>query len=170
MSSKETISIDAANKMLGMFGVKESRKYERWLKDYGFDLKDFDEVLFESPYIFIVDWRAFLPEEMERIAEALNLLGVDFSCELDSEDESEEKMIATCSSKSVPLLYRPKDDDFTDVIRLVQSIVPENIEFRASPFSEGSDTYVFAVLPHDEWQELESGATKTAIKHYFKAL
>ena len=162
------VSIEAANKILGTFGVKESRKYERWLKEYGFDLKDFDSVLFESPFIFIIDWRASLEEELERVVDALGQLDVQLELELDEDGDSG---FVVCGDKRAKVAYRPNDtESFDPVFRALQSVVPTNIEFQSSPLSEGSDTYVYAVLPADEWADLRTGSTKEIVEYFFCAL
>ena len=48
-------------------------------------------------------------------------------------------------------------------------MVPETIEFRASPDNGGSDTVVYAVLPADEWADLENLA-RDVIEHFFVRL
>jgi hypothetical protein len=53
------------------FGIDErTREYDRWIKDEGgpgagFDLDDFNEVLFDSPFILNVDWCDVLQEDLE---------------------------------------------------------------------------------------------------------
>jgi hypothetical protein len=40
------IPLETAHKILATFGITSpTRAYERWVKDDGFDVKDFDEVL-----------------------------------------------------------------------------------------------------------------------------
>lgn len=79
------IPIEIAHKILATFGITSpTRAYERWVKNDGFDLKDFDEVLYESPFIFIVDWHACLQDELETIRDSLARLDVHLDLELDS--------------------------------------------------------------------------------------
>lgn len=69
MDANYCIPFDAAHKILAGFGITQpTRAYERWVKKDGFDLGDFHEVLFESPFVFIIDWRAWLREELETVA------------------------------------------------------------------------------------------------------
>jgi hypothetical protein len=149
------IPLDAAHKFLGTFGItKSTKEYERWRHDDGFDLDDFSSVLGDSPYKFIVDWRAYLPDELGYITKALGLLGVQLHW---TENPDLPEIPVTCEGRTAVVKYVPNDhDDFTDVIQGFQSIVPSNIEFRASPHNGDSDTWVFAVLPRDEWAELET--------------
>src|SRR5205814_10192669 len=48
----------------------------------------FSAVLFESPFVFIVDWRAWLREELEIIAKSLANLDVNLQLELDADGEA----------------------------------------------------------------------------------
>lgn len=126
------------------------------VKDDGFDLKDFDSVLVDCPFVFTIDWRAFLQEELETIQESLAKLDVDLKLELNEEGESGYVL---CQDRREPVAYRPVDNsDFDDVIHSIQSVVNDNLEFRESPWNRGSDTMVYAVLPVDEWADLEKEA------------
>ena len=42
------------------------------------------------------------------------------------------------------------------MIRTVQRVVPETIEFRASPDNGNNDDWVFAALLREEWAKLEA--------------
>ncbi len=149
------IPIDIAHKILATFGItRPTRAYERWVKDDGFDLKDFDEVLFESVFVFVIDRRAWLQDELETIKESLRQLDVELELELGADGECGN---VACNDRRSPVAYRPNNESsFDDVIRGIQSAVPDNIEFRASPHNGGSDTVVYAVLPDDEWADLEN--------------
>ena len=161
------IPLDVAHKVLATFGITQpTRIYERWVKLDGFDLKDFGEVLFESPFIFVTDWRAWLQEELETIAEALSTIGVRLETEFDEDGESG---FVSCEQRRADVAYRPNDGNLDRVFRTLQSIVPDHIEFRASPDNSGSDTAVYAVLPLEEWGELERDAPKV-IRHFFSKL
>jgi len=163
------IPIDSAQKILATFGLtKPTLAYNRWVKEDGFDLRDFDSVLFESPFIFVIDWRACLEEELEVVADTLAQLDVHLEAEFDEEGETG---VVTCGAgRTVEVSYRPKDDsDLDGVFRALQSVVPENIQFRSSPFNDGSDTAVYAVLPRDEWADLEKEAP-TVMAFFFKPL
>src|SRR5262245_60537360 len=86
MDANYRIPIETAHTILATFGItKPTRAYERWVKPDGFDVKDFGDVLYESPFVFTVDWRAWLKEELETIAIALEKLGQSLRVELDEE-------------------------------------------------------------------------------------
>ena len=162
------IPMDTAHKILATFGItRPTRAYERWVKDDGFDLSDFGEVLFESSFVFIIDWRAWLQEELDTIRASLGQLDVQLTLDLDDDGESGN---VACDERRAAVAYRPNDEsDFDDVIRGIQSAVPENIEFRASPCNGGSDTMVYAVLPADEWDDLENTA-RDVVNYFFVPL
>jgi hypothetical protein len=149
------IPLDTAHKFLGTFGIaKPTKEYERWVHEDGFDMDDFASVLGDSPYNFIIDWRADLVDELGNIANALSLLGAQLDYD---ENPDTEEITVSCEGRTAQVKYVPADhDDFTNVIFALQSIVPPNIEFRASPGNGDSDTWVFSVLRRDEWNELEA--------------
>lgn len=161
------IPLDVAHKVLAAFGItRPTRAYERWVKEDGFDLKDFDAVLFESPFVFCIDWRAWLQEELESIAKALAPLGIQLVVEL---DETGESGVVSCGiDRRAEIAYRPNDGDLDAVFRALQVVVPDNIEFRMSPDNAGSDTAVYAVLPKQEWAELEREAPKVIQQFFVK--
>jgi hypothetical protein len=163
------IPIDTAHKVLATFGITQpTRKYERWVKEDGFDLNDFNEVLFESPFVFIIDWRAWLQEELEAIAKTLALLNVRLEFELN--EDGEAGYVRCRGSDRFPVSYRPNDSsDFDDVIRAVQAVVPENIGFRAGRENHGGDTWVYAVLPSNEWADLEN-LDRQVVDYFFVPL
>ena len=154
LPNSHRIPLETAHKFLATFGItKPTKAYERWVKEDGFNFDDLPTVLSDSPYIFGIDWRAALEDELERIAEGLGNLGVALEFNIDPESS---QGTVTCNGQSGGVKYVPNDgDDFTVVITTIQSIVPANIEFRASPMNGESDSWDFAVLPRDEWTELE---------------
>jgi len=162
------IPLEAAQTILATFGItRPTKAYERWVKTDGFDVRDFNSVLFESKFIFVVDWRASLDEELANVASTLSELGVQLQCDLDEEGEAG---YVACEGRRTPVKYRPNDEDRLDeVFCAIQSVVPKHIEFRGSPLSEGSDTALFAVLPRDEWADLKTAAADV-IAHFFKPL
>ena len=135
------IPLDTAHQFLATFGItKPSREYERWVKEDGFDLKDFSDVLFESPYVFTVDWRACLQHEVEVIARVLALLNVQLATEFDEDGDSGS--VRCGSANWAAVAYRPVDaSKFDDVVRAIQSVVPAGIEFRADATNRGRDTW-----------------------------
>jgi hypothetical protein len=147
------IPLDVAHKILATFGItKPTKAYERWVKEDGFDLKDFDAVLHSSPYQFIIDWKLCLEDELSDIAKTLKLLDVDLQFKV---NDNEETGYVSCNGKQAAVSYPPKSAQWERFIDPIQSVIPDNIQFRASPDNSGCDTGVFAVLPNDEWEELE---------------
>jgi len=167
-SDMSRIPLEIAHQILGTFGItRPTRAYQRWVKEDGFDLQDFDEVLFESTFIFTIDWRASLQEELDSIRDSLDKIDAKLEVNLDKEGESG---YVSCAGRRAPIAYRPSDEsDFDLVVRALQSVVPNNVEFRASPDNDGSDTMVFAVLPRDEWAELERIAPDV-IRYFFEPI
>jgi hypothetical protein len=163
------VPLDTAHRILATFGItKPSREYERWLKDEGFDIDDFPSVLFKSEYVFVLDWRASLSDELEPIATALEKLGV--SAQIHSSDEGDTASISI-AERSLSLTYSPNDEhtSWLAVVRSVQSILPANIEFRESCDNGNSDTDVYAVLPRDEWDDLDANAPEV-MQSLFRSL
>jgi hypothetical protein len=148
------VPLDTAHLFLGTFGIGQPTKaYERWVKPDGFDFDDFLVVLRDSPFVFNIDWRAALPDELGPIAAALGRLGTRLTVGI--QDDADAGWI-TCADNRARVKYAPSDrDDFTDVIRAIQKIIPATIEFRASLDNAGNDGWVFAVLLREEWAALE---------------
>ena len=149
------IPLETAHEFLATFGItKPTKEYERWVKEDGFDFEDFPTVLADSPYIFLIDWRANLADELPPIVEALAQLEVTLESDVDGTTST--GFVANERNK-LQVKYVPTDqDDFTDVIIAIQSLVPETIEFRASPHNGQRDQWDFAVLPREQWAELEA--------------
>ena len=162
------IKTDTANDILANFGIsKPSNTYDRWHRGDHFILDDFDEVLFESRYVLIIDWRAALKDELERIASLLPDFGV--SINMDFNDTGNEAVLS-CGDLSEKVKYCPSDnDDFEKVILALQRITPDLVEFRGSPLSEGADTWVFAMNGPEEWKEVDALAPEV-MDHFFRKL
>jgi len=154
LPNSHRIPLETAHKFLATFGItKPTKAYERWVKQDGFDFDDFPTVLYESPFRIGVDWRGALENELELIAEGLAKL--DVVLDFDIQPGSCAGTVS-CAGHTGRVKYNPSDgDDFTTVITTLQSIVPTNIEFRASPDNGGNDGWEFAVLPRDECADLE---------------
>jgi hypothetical protein len=154
MTSAMRVSLDKAHLFLGTFGItRPTKAYERWFKPGGFELEDFIAVLSDSPFVFTIDWRAALPEELGPIAAALDRLGTRLDVDV---PPNADAGWVRCGSQEECVKYVPRDnDDFTNVIRAIQRIIPAFIEFRASPDNGACEQWVFAVLLRDEWTALE---------------
>jgi len=168
LPDKHLIPVAIAQQILATFGVtKATPQYERWVTDDGFRVADFGDVWFESPFVFIIDWRAWMQEELESIAGSLEKLDVELQLDLNDEGETGE---VVCCGRRAPVSYRPVDEgSFDEVIQSVQAVMPANIEFRASPSNGGSDTGVYAVLPRDEWADLDK-LSREVVSHFFQSL
>jgi hypothetical protein len=156
MPADALIPLDIANQMLATFGITEPTDlYDRRAKPGGFAADDLHEVLAsESRFIFLVDWRAALPEELVPIIAALKELGVEVQSEV--AEDADDGWIE-CSGNREWVKYVPNDnDDFAKVIVSLQRIIPAAVEFRESPHNSGSDTWEFAALLREEWIALES--------------
>jgi hypothetical protein len=167
--SRYRIPLETAHTILATFGITgPTSAYERWVKEDGFDLRDFNEVLFESPFIFVIDWRCFLRDELETIVQVLARL--DAQIRLDLNEDGESGFVASPDGKRARVAYRPVDGpDFDQVILALQAVVPEPIEFRADPGNHDCDTWSYAVLSRDEWEELER-LDPRAIRYFFVPL
>jgi hypothetical protein len=168
MKADDLIPLNIAHKILATFGItRPTRAYERWVKEDGFNLRDFSDVLFESPYVFVIDWKAWLGEELETISKVVESLGEPLRVELDEDGDSG---FVICDDRRKAVKYRTSDaDNFNNVIQAVQSVVSSKIEFRADPDNHDGDTFNYSVLPREEWDELESVA-KPIIRYFFVPL
>ena len=168
--TKRRIPLDVAQKVLLAFGITErTREYDRWIKDEdgpnaGFDLEDFNEVLFDSPFVLIVDWRDELQEDLEFVQAMMHRLGVTLEVHIGEEDNDG---FVSCGAKLAAVAYTPNDGpDFDEVIAALQRVVPPHVEFRSCPGFEGSDGWCYAAQHRDVWAELDREAP-LVIDHYF---
>jgi hypothetical protein len=160
LSNKHRVPLEIAHQFLATFGITErTKEYERWVKEDGldgvdgFDFEDINAVLSDSPYIFAVDWCAFASDQIELITKALAKLDIELETNI---DPVLNRGMVGYKGRQVQVKFVPSEsDDFTDVIIALQSLMPPEIEFRASPDNGQSDTWGFAVLPRDEWEMLE---------------
>jgi len=129
-----------ANQILPIFGITEpSGLYDRRVKPDGFEPDDFFNVLCdESRFVFGIDWRAALPDELGPIAAALEELGAKILIDVASDANDG---FVSFNGKTRAVKYVPTDrDDFADVIAAIQSIIPKSIEFRAAVGNSGNDS------------------------------
>lgn len=153
-ATMDGIPLETAHRFLATLGVMQATKaYERWARADGFDMRDFESLLSESPFVFTIDWRSALDEELEIIARSLARL--DITLETDLDEGGDSGFVSCVSGRRAAVSYGPTDDDFDDVFRGLQCVVPEGIEFRTATNNHGRDTWVYAVLTRVEWAELE---------------
>lgn len=151
------LPLEVAHPILVTFGItRSSPTYERWVKEDGFDPDDFGEVLGESPAIVGMDWRGLLGDALEDFATALKRLGVETEFEFEDVDGTGSAYVLVCEGRRVDVAYVDAGDDFDEVVRRLQSILPPEIEIRASSSNEGCDGWSYAVLARDEWAEVDA--------------
>src|SRR4051812_40250307 len=123
------IPLEASHQIMAAFGIAApTPSYQRLVKPDGFDPAHLRAVLADSRFVFVIDWRAELPEELEFIAGAVRELGAAVEVEFDHGDSGDEAWVA-CASMRERVKYVPSDrDDFTDVIAAIQRVVPPEIE------------------------------------------
>lgn len=157
MTATEYITLDTAHRILPVFGITQpTDAYNRWVTANGFSLDDLRTVLADSRFVFLVDWRAVLVDELDQIAAALAEWHVKLDIDLPRKQDINQGWIA-CAGKRAFVKYATDDgDDFCGVIRSIQSIIPPTIEFRQGPDNDSSDTWEFAVLLAEEWSALEA--------------
>jgi len=156
LQSPPLIPLDVAERVLAVFGIAgPTPLFERRATADGMTSDGLHEVLAsDSRFVFVIDWRAELFEELELIAAALAGLGVVLR--VDFPDDEACKGWVECDGNRRALKYVPRDgDDFTDVIVAVQQLMPPAVEFRAGGDGQG-DGWEFAVLRREEWSALEA--------------
>jgi len=84
MPDPNLLPIDAAHEILAVFGITEpTAVYERQVKPDGFDHAGLWDVIADaSPFVFIIDHRAALPDELARIAPAVAELGAELTVDV----------------------------------------------------------------------------------------
>jgi hypothetical protein len=144
------IPLDDAQTILSMFGIGPySRAYQRWRRDDGFRLVDFEEVLAESDRILGVDWRDVLQDAADLIVQQLASLGFTVSADLG--DEGVQGTIDV-DGQSAGVKYVPSDDDkFDRVIAAVNRLIDGRARYRKFRSCEGTDSWCYALLSNADW-------------------
>jgi hypothetical protein len=164
------VAESTAQQMLATFGITSpTPTYERRLRPDGFRLADLAEVLGDSPFVLVMDWRGHLDDFVnDALLPALAELGCPLKYEPMS-DAGNEGALSSPAGGGEIVRYLKAGDPFDDVIRACQRLVPSHIEFRGDPGNAGSDTWEYAVLPRDEWADLER-LDGDVIRHLFAPL
>ena len=164
------IPFDAAHQILATFGItKPTDVYDRRVKPDGFRRSDLYEVLGDSRFFFVMDWRGWLEDFVEEVLPALSELNCPLTYEPD-DDQGNTGTLKSSDGKSEPIRYVPTEPDyFDDVILAMQRLAGKRIEFRQSPGNPERDTWIYAALAPDEWKQLESLNTDF-IRRYFVPL
>jgi hypothetical protein len=152
----ELISVEVVNQLLPNFGItKPSSLYERRVRGNNFKTDDVLELIEESSYVYNIDWRAWLKDELEHISTSLIKLEVELSYELNEEGSSGN---ITVGEKSATISYSPDVDSgsFDDAMAAIESALPQSFEIRESIYNGSNDSNCYAILPKDHWYEIES--------------
>ena len=151
------IPLDIAHIVLETFDIgPDSRKYQRWRTDDGFEASDLESVLSESPFIFAVDWRGWLQEAVEDMAVQLGRLDLDLHHDLG--EDGDEGQISVLG-RSARIRYSiEQDDQFPDVVAAVNDLISTKVHYRMFRSSIDSDGWWFGVLPNSKWHELDVAA------------
>ena len=157
-----------AQQILATFGImRPTAAYERRLRPDGFRLADLVEVLGDSPFLLVMDWRGVLDDF---VGDALLPALAELACPLEYEplsDAGTEGVLSVTGGGGGEIVrYLKAGDPFDPVVAACQRLVPPHIEFRADPANADSDTWTYAVLPRDDWAELER-VDRTVIRHLF---
>ena len=154
------IPLDEAHEILGTFGIGPySRSYQRWRRDDGFRHADFEDVLNESDFVVIIDWREWLPDAMDVIVSQLHELGIEASVDLD--EEGEQGLFAV-NGNEVKIKYSINDaDNFDQIIVSINRLIGKTAQYRKFRSSEGSDTWAYAILKNEDWRQLEQSVSGT---------
>lgn len=153
---EQLLPVDVVNQLLPNFGITSpSSLYERRVRDNGFKFDDILELIEESPFVYTIDWRACLNDELEVISSSLSKLGVELSFELNEDGNCGRVWVDDMVS---PISYSPDVDNgsFDSAMFVLQSVLPERFEIRASVYNGGNDSNCYAILPEDYWQEVDS--------------
>jgi hypothetical protein len=148
-----SISFAAGCALLRALGGRNpERRYGSRARERGFDPETLGDALADCRFVFVIDWRAGLDEELEFITDALAGLGTDLRYELDA--DGDRGWIATDTSRE-EVEYYPDRSDLDDLFRALQQVVPPDLEFRAAPDNKSCDTGIYAVLRRSDWNRLE---------------
>lgn len=149
------IAESVAQEILAIFGItSNSRAYDRWLKDGGFSVEDFEDVLSESIYLIGVDWRSDIEEPLRYLSKAMSELGYELNYEC---NEELTDAVVSCGGKTVHVHYDPIEDaDFSVQMAKINEISPDDLEIRFDTTCEGSDSWNYGLLTEEEWGVLES--------------
>lgn len=151
------LPLDAAHACLVVFGItKRTREYDRWVKDDGFDLDDFLQVLVDSPYLCCLDWRCDLADELPEFAEGLAGLGIDLQFEFFEQGNSGR--VACGGNMGAFSLSASDEHELDATMRTIQRVIPAGFEIRAQLGNEDMDQATYAILSKDAWAELANAA------------
>lgn len=151
------IPLEEAHEVLFAVGIgPESRGYQRWKRADGIALDDLEHILTESMLVLGIDWRESPEDATEIILRQLSTLGFNASSDL-GEDGTQGTL--TIEGAAIPVKYAPADkDDFDNVIGAINKVILPKARYRKFASCEGSDGWLYVVLPAETWQHLNSTA------------
>jgi hypothetical protein len=157
---KTVVPLDDGHEILAAFGIgPDNPEYQRWRRDDGFRLIDFEGVLGTSPSVLSVDWREWLQDAMDTISTQLKSFEIVPESDL---GEDGEAGIVEIDGTSERIKYVPgQEGDFGDVIAAVNRLVAAKAQYRKLRSCEGSDGWLYGLLTNDKWKELENTASAT---------
>ncbi len=155
------IPLQEAHEILSVFGIgPASREYQRWRRDDGFRHVDFEDVLSKSGAVLIVDGRECLEDIIDVVLRQLQ--EIDIKADADLGEDGDEGVLRV-EGQSARLKFVPaNDDDFDDVISMVNGLIKGKACYKKFRSCEGSDGWRYAVLLNSDWQELELSARESA--------
>lgn len=153
------ISLDTAHKILSAFDIgPDNREYKRWRRDDGFRQVDLEDVLSESQFVLIVDWRDSLEDVVEKMVNQLRRIDIPSHAELD--DDGNQGYFEVFGNRSNIKYLAADDDDFNAVIASINKSIGTKARYRQFSSSVGSDGWSYGLLLNDEWEWLKSNAPK----------
>ncbi|WHR58802.1 hypothetical protein [Acinetobacter haemolyticus] len=162
------ISIDKVHELLPNFGITHpSDLYERRVKSDGFEEDDVIELLGESPFYFIIDWRFWLEDELEVISRALYRLDVNLEFNL-NEDRTKGMLKVNTNEVEISCDSTENEGGFDLTMLAISKILPSNIEIRASVYNQGNDTCCYIILPKNHWEEVDDIAGDLISSNFYK--
>lgn len=165
---KTIVPLDQAHALLEAFGIEPSnRDYQRYRREDGFRQVDFEEILGQSKFVLMIDWRHWMQDATDEIVNQLSELGIAAAAELD--DDGNQGTIQI-NGAVAPVKYVPNDDgDFCDNMVAINRLLGKEARYLKFRSCEGSDGWGFAVLKRDNWKNLIATAGET-IRLLFKEI
>jgi hypothetical protein len=151
-SEGKYIPENAMETIAGIFGfTKPTANYTRWVSHDGCKYRDVSDVLSDSRFYIICDWREYLEEVLLFFKEALLYWEIKTTL-TKIEDTSYE---VTIGNQVFGVEKNSEYENWLPIVKKIQESIPERIEIRASVYNDSSDTDVYIVLLKTEWEKLE---------------
>lgn len=147
-----------ACKLLETFRVDlNDPEVQRYLTDDGINSFDLEELLSRGPLSLVFDWRDVLQDGIDDACQQLALFDISLTGSWNSDGT---QGTITVEGQTEQVKYVPKDDDdFDTVIATINRLVANRLmagrcEYRKFNSCIGSDTWQYALLSSQQWQEL----------------